>query len=208
MLNLLRTEGVEGYTLNSHGYRAPEFSTVDWTQSLAIFGCSFTFGEGLTDDADTIAAHLEHALGRPVINLGIPGASPMLMWALTTQLVDSGIRPRDCAYIWPSPNRVALFKGKDRHACWGPWTNDLQCNLGPWTWPNHGEEYFKLAKAAVGQAWHDVPTSHWTWNEHSFAHCGKFTGGLLKQEDFAQDKKHPGPKSTAKWAKILADVHL
>jgi hypothetical protein len=68
-----RTHPVK-YTLNSLGYRTKEFEDIDWKESIVIFGCSYIFGTGVTDE-HTIPYFLEQLSGRPVINMGLPGSS-------------------------------------------------------------------------------------------------------------------------------------
>jgi hypothetical protein len=68
-----RTHPVK-YTLNSLGYRTKEFDDIDWKESIVIFGCSYIFGTGVTDE-HTIPYFLEQLSGRPVINMGIPSSS-------------------------------------------------------------------------------------------------------------------------------------
>lgn len=68
-----RTHEVK-YTLNSLGYRTKEFDDIDWKESIVIFGCSFVFGIGVTDN-HTVSYFLEQLSGRPVINMGIGGSS-------------------------------------------------------------------------------------------------------------------------------------
>jgi hypothetical protein len=62
------------YTLNSLGYRTREFDQIDWKESIVMFGCSYVFGTGVTDE-HTIPYFLEQLCGRPVINMGIGGSS-------------------------------------------------------------------------------------------------------------------------------------
>lgn len=192
------------YTLNSHGYRAAEFNTVDWANSILMFGCSFTFGVGV-DDADTLPARFASLVDSPVVNMGIGGASAMHMWALTTQLVDQNITPKACIYIWPGPNRVAVFEEGNHHRCWGPWTTPEKGNLGPWYWEHHGEAYFNLAKVSVMQQWpKSVRQYHWTWNDYTYKIGGTFTGPLLETVDYARDLIHPGIDSAKAWAQIIS----
>ena len=62
------------YTRNSEGYRCAEFSSINWSNSIAVFGCSEVFGVSVPED-QTLPHHLSLLFGRPCINLGIPGAS-------------------------------------------------------------------------------------------------------------------------------------
>jgi hypothetical protein len=73
------------YTVNSQHYRCPEWSDIDWSNSILMLGCSMVFGLGLDDD-QTVTASLSRKLGMPVINLGVPGSSAMFQWINTTKL--------------------------------------------------------------------------------------------------------------------------
>ena len=68
-----------GYTVNTHGYRCPEFSPLpSGGKNIVILGCSHTFGEGL-DIEDVWASKLEKLFNKKNLrfwNLGQPGASP------------------------------------------------------------------------------------------------------------------------------------
>ena len=93
-----RTHPVK-YTLNSLGYRTKEFDDIDWKESIVIFGCSYIFGTGVTDE-HTIPHFLEQLSGRPVINMGIPGSS--IQTALHNSIILS-----DSEY--PTPKVVVIF---------------------------------------------------------------------------------------------------
>lgn len=66
------------YTVNSQGYRCPEFDAIDWENSIIFFGCSHVFGIGLLDH-ETVANQLSLILNCPVINLGTPNLYKYLL---------------------------------------------------------------------------------------------------------------------------------
>ena len=107
------------YTINSDGYRAPEWDNIDWKNSVVLFGDSCTYGVGISDE-DTISSQLEKLLGRPVINLGVGGGSNMLMIHNATHLLEHFGIPYAVANIWSTPNRFRFF------------TEDSCYNAGPW----------------------------------------------------------------------------
>jgi hypothetical protein len=116
------------YTLNSEGYRAPEFHTVDWDNSVVIFGCSCVFGVGL-DDSDTISTQLEKLINVPVINMGAGGSS--IDFTYYNQLILSGMVPKPKAIIniWTSVVRTSYFT-KKTPILMGPWLqNRLHAKL-------------------------------------------------------------------------------
>ena len=116
-----RTKTVE-YTINSSGYRAPEFNQVDWKNSIVMFGCSATFGEGV-DDSDTIPAQLSKIIGRPVINMGAGGTSQL--WSLHNSIILKEYYPKPFAVIhfWTSPYRTTTYTDYSVENQ-GPWTNN------------------------------------------------------------------------------------
>jgi hypothetical protein len=96
------------YTLNRHGYRAPEWETIDWKNSVVLFGDSCTYGIGVSDE-ETIGFQLAQLLDRPVINLGIGGGSNTLMIHNATHLLEYFPTPYAVANIWSTANRLRFF---------------------------------------------------------------------------------------------------
>ena len=104
-----RTHPVK-YTLNSSGYRTREFDDIDWKESIVIFGCSHTFGTGVTDE-HTIPYFLEQLSGRPVINMGIGGSSIQTSLHNSIILVDSEYpTPKAVVYIWTALSRFQIYE--------------------------------------------------------------------------------------------------
>lgn len=96
------------YTVNSEGYRTDEFDHIDWKNSIVMFGCSHVFGTG-NDDADTIPNLLEHYCGIPVINMGINGASNMMMLHNSLMLSRKYPTPKKIIYMWTSLIRNSIY---------------------------------------------------------------------------------------------------
>ena len=114
-----RTHEVK-YTLNSLGYRTREFNDIDWKESIVMFGCSYVFGIGVTDE-HTIPYFLEQLSGRPVINMGIGGGS------IQTSLHNSIIL-NDSKY--PTPKAVVhILTDLDRYQLYG---NNFVFHYGQW----------------------------------------------------------------------------
>ena len=65
------------HTLNSHGYRCPEWDPLpDGKKNVVFLGCSHTFGQALDDDQHWVAQVSKHNTDRlRYWNLGVPGAS-------------------------------------------------------------------------------------------------------------------------------------
>lgn len=96
------------YTLNTEGYRAPEFDTVDWENSVVMFGCSQCFGIGV-DDADTVSSQLSELIGKPVINLGVSGASMMFAFHNSIILKNICAKPLAVVQMWSHHDRTAYY---------------------------------------------------------------------------------------------------
>lgn len=111
----------QGYTVNSHGYRAPEFSTVDWNDSYIIQGCSAVFGLGIPNDLQTVSACLSEMLNYSVINLGVAGASIQLQYLNAIEILEQGFRPKGVFVVWPNADRYPLIR------------NGIITNVGPWS---------------------------------------------------------------------------
>ena len=104
-----RTHEVK-YTANSLGYRTREFDDIDWKESIVVFGCSYIFGIGVTDE-HTIPYFLEQLCGRPVINMGIGGSSIQTALHNSIILNDSEYPiPKAVIYLFTNLERFQLYK--------------------------------------------------------------------------------------------------
>ena len=116
------------YKLNSFGYRAPEFDTIKWSESIVLFGCSCTFGIGVDED-ETISHYLNQELGRPVINMGWPGGSNMNMLMNSLVLSQLNQIPYAIVFLWSTTDRIPLFTDRQVYNV-GPWdSNENQKNV-------------------------------------------------------------------------------
>ena len=120
MINISHMRHSE-YCTNTHGYRAPEFDTVDWNNSYIIQGCSAVYGLGLQNDSETVSANLSAMLGCPVVNLGIAGSGIQVQYMNAIELLEQGYRPKGVFIIWPNPDRYPLLN------------NGVLNNIGPWS---------------------------------------------------------------------------
>jgi hypothetical protein len=120
------------YTLNSFGYRTKPFDTINWEESIVIFGCSTVFGIGVTDE-HTIPYFLEQISGRPVVNMGIPGSSNQLITHNNVILSDSKYPiPKVVINSWTGLTRYVLYE-KEFVKCMGSWSKDIDNNYKPST---------------------------------------------------------------------------
>ena len=98
------------YTLNSLGYRTKQFDNIDWENSIVMFGCSFVHGVGVTDE-HTIPYFLEQLSGRPVINMGIGGASIQTTFHNSIILNDSKYpTPKVIVNVLPALSRYLKYE--------------------------------------------------------------------------------------------------
>jgi len=117
------------YTLNSKGYRCPEFNDVDWKNSIVIFGCSQTYGVGV-DDTETYSHFLSKKLDIPVVNLGMGGTS---IWYHVYNLKKiAPLGPKHTILQIPDPSRFTIF-GCDKKTD----------NIGIWSELLH-KHFFKI----------------------------------------------------------------
>jgi hypothetical protein len=185
------------YKLNSQGYRCPEWTDIDWTQSHLLFGCSVVQGIGL-EDADTLDQELAKLLKEPVINLGVGGGSLQFILANTYKLIDAGVQPKSVILVYPEPSRVALFL-KDRVQHIGTW--DHESWYRTWLKDNNAEYYGYLASRSVETAWANIGIAVVS------VHQPDVPGpeDLPKYIDVAKDGQHPGPKTIKLWAEHIAN---
>jgi len=223
---------VINYTLNSRGFRTPEFSEVKWNHALVLFGCSVAFGEGL-DDAACLAGQLAQMVDRPVINMGISGAGSRVIAANQLKLYHMGVKPWRVVTIWPTADRLTEFCPEPDAAvvCHGSWifTKDPK---ETWTGDprsRSSQDYHVLAQLSrwrdiyqlvnqdnlqrnqelildhhtVQALWGDR-NRHWAWAPET---AELLNVGLLDWwniQDLARDLKHPGAESQKDWAQRIA----
>ena len=94
------------FEFNSNGFRAPEFDTIDWANSVVVFGDSFTAGDGnaIEDIATTL---LQDMLEMPVINLGSSGTGIDLACWNSLLLHETYPHPRAVVQLWSNIDRYA-----------------------------------------------------------------------------------------------------
>jgi hypothetical protein len=96
------------YTLNSQGYRCPEWELCDWNNSIVLMGGSDIFGLGVKD-SQTVGHQITVLSNINTINLGVNACSPMFLWANTLRLASYKIKPKAVVYLWPEPTRMTVF---------------------------------------------------------------------------------------------------
>ena len=94
------------YTLNSFGYRCPEWSSMpDGKKNVVILGCSHTFGQGLNDDEHWVHFLSQHNTKRcRYWNLAQPGSSADKV-VRTLHGCEKVIHPSIIIVCWPAWSR-------------------------------------------------------------------------------------------------------
>jgi hypothetical protein len=191
------------YTLNSQGYRAPEFDSINWSSSILCFGCSMTFGIGV-DDSETWPHYLEQIVGIPCINLSVAGGSIQLNWANSVKLQTQSVRPRAVVYYWPNVNRSCEFiEGGQRVINWGPWSQPVSDLTVPGAsssaWVLNPLYAATMAQLMISSLQWGCPCINLTWGRDL-----ALVRHYLNVLDSARDLVHPGPFSHQRMAQLIA----
>ena len=96
------------FEFNSNGFRAPEFDTIDWANSVVVFGDSFVSGDGNPIE-DIATSLLQDMLKMPVINLGASGTGIDLACWNSLLLHETYPHPRAVVQLWSNIDRYAEF---------------------------------------------------------------------------------------------------
>jgi lysophospholipase L1-like esterase len=190
------------YTVNKHQYRTDEFDTIDWANSIVLLGCSQTYGVGVTDE-DTIGSNLSKLLNKPVINLGIPGASNNLILNNSAILSSKYPTPLIVIHIYSEVYRTTEYQ-KRQIVNHGSWTMDKDL-MKSWSEEITNSQVQTLMASKI---------SNEIWNHKTkFLEFSSFTDShlLLKCKnlfnpfkDYARDNMHFGRKTTKKFAELIA----
>jgi hypothetical protein len=211
-MQLLKSHGSFGpghcnYGVNSQGYRCPEFDTINWQDSILLFGCSHVFGIGLEDE-ETAAHQLSLILNIPVINLGMGASSYTYQWINSTILRKHGVSPKAVVYIWPEEARQTVFVSDNciettPIGWWSVGDKPDYTNLGVnlVLHPFQSIHMSKYIRDNMDVLW-DCPVLHYTSYLTSHYYIGiPSIGSAL---DFARDGKHRGPISNRMWAENMS----
>jgi hypothetical protein len=99
------------YTWNSNGYRAPEWTEVDWPNTWIVMGCSHVVGIGVAEQ-HTLSSHLSVLLGKPCINLGMGGSGVDVIMYNSLRLIDNAIKPAGVVVVAPQLARMTYWTSK------------------------------------------------------------------------------------------------
>lgn len=192
------------YTVNSLGYRAPEFTTIDWSNSFIIQGCSQVFGESTLDDTLLVNYHLSDLLGAPVINLGVSGSGMEVQYVNSLEMLEQGIKPKGVFIVYPNMDRYSLFAdGKREHI--GPWSEDKKLM---WMLNNNSRTHNINLMRGYRLLWSlaDIPLVELSHHKENKEFCKD----IIEWDDFldrAPDGDHWGPITAKRIAEILYQMY-
>ena len=184
------------YVFNEWGFRTKTFDSIDWKNSVVVFGCSNVFGHGLAEE-DTVAAQLEKKLNIPVINLGINGSAVDLNAINSLILHENYPKPKAVVHLWTQLNRYTDFNSFETNTAvhYNPNTKiyDVKFN-----WAERSKFYI-LADRVLWK--NQLPYYEASWFEYSAEICNI---EFLKTFDQARDLLHPGSISACAAAEKIA----
>jgi hypothetical protein len=104
--DLPKFNSVEGYKINSHGYRCPKFRPLpDGGKNVVVLGCSHTFGEGLEDEETWVSQVAKQS--NKILrwwNLAMPGGNADQMIRILYG-TEKFLFPRIVIACWPAWSR-------------------------------------------------------------------------------------------------------
>jgi len=193
------------YTINSQNYRCAEWDQIDWANSVAIYGCSLVFGDGL-DDRDTVSSQLSKMINRPVINLGAGGSSAQWLVANQTQVLTHYAEPWATVCLWPDAGRSSTYWEVATPNKWGSW-NIKQNNWSDlWNRGRNPGTQFYLNRQ-VSRLMHKNKWIEATYSEPiaDLINCKLFTLDDVRAGEPARDLAHPGRATAQICAKWIAE---
>ena len=196
-----RTNPIE-YKLNKHGYRTFEFDTIDWANSIVIFGCSNVFGVGVGEE-DTLSSQLSKLINIPVINMG-EGASSM-EYSLYNSIILNEHYPTPVAviHIWSSMYRTTHYE-RNTVTHTGSWSPKSIEMLGPFGSDDqtHGIVHGRMCQMISKQLW-SQKTKYYASSFFDDA-CKRLNLPLVEHKiDQARDCSHPGRLTLGKLAQQI-----
>lgn len=194
------------YDLNSSDYRTLEWKDIDWENSIAIFGCSHVFGEGLPVD-ETFCHQLQELSGRQVVNLGVTGSSTFFSWHNNIILHENFPTPYAVVNVWTDWHRLAYY-GDNFLKRIGPWSGtiwdeyDQDAKKLYYLWNNEAlnpKYHFHFISTAARLIWQNKTK----YLHYSFVDdvCDFLNIERIEKLDQARDKIHYGYETN----KILAN---
>lgn len=107
------------YDYNTDGFRAKEFSQVDWKNTSVIVGCSYIFGQGVENE-NTVSEILNREYGVPFVNGGVFGASNRVINDNALVFMKK-YNPKKVIILWSHENRSTWMyewdKNRNKFSC-------------------------------------------------------------------------------------------
>ena len=177
------------YTLNLQGYRTQEFDTIDWSNSVVMFGCSQMFGVGV-DDKDTLASQLSKLINKPVINMGVIGSSMMFAFHNSIILKEICSKPLAVINMWTNCDRAVFYGDTIQHCgVWNyeslPYTKVWMDNL------NHSNTHAYFISTASKHLWENTKYYEFTLFDETAKVTNCDLPGFIDC-DYARDLSHQG----------------
>jgi hypothetical protein len=192
------------YSANSQCYRAPEWTDIDWGESVVILGCSYVYGIGLAED-ETISSQLQNILKRPVVNLGVPSSGPTFAMHNSILLNKNFTTPWAVVSLWSDWYRIHEFVNEN-HINHYTATSDHTAGSFPCMWGNsivNPEMHSYFSIIATREIW----KSKTRYKSYSFWEPIEDTTKAIRQKlnDYARDMGHPGSESAVLAATMIAE---
>jgi len=190
------------YKLNKHGYRTHEFDSIDWANSIVVFGCSNVFGVGVHEE-DTLSNQLSVLTNTPVVNMGIGASS--IEYSLYNSIIlnEHYPTPKAVIQVYSAIDRTTYYNKKNvkHHGSWDMKPNDYMDLYS--TDPTHARVHAIMAQMISKQLWADKTKYY----ETSFFNDILNTLNLVSPTwyDVARDLKHPGRETLYKLAQQIKD---
>lgn len=192
------------YNYNHMGYRSEYQYPTPEDFGYAI-GCSNVFGSSLhiEDRYDSI---ITKKIGRPIINIGLPGASYNYVKEQVFYILSSNFKlPKFMIIEWPPITRYTFFGDKGPiiiNAHLSKHNNDYRLFeeiVSFDTKNNIFESEYMIARKSVKNILHKFNIQYFEWTLLS----GQVLDDdikLIEYEDYARDGIHPGPKTNKRIA--------
>jgi hypothetical protein len=117
------------YKINSLGYRMNEFDEIDWSNYMAVFGCSHTFGTGMPLD-DLFSTKISKDLKLDIVNASIPGGSNNSILINLCKLLHNKSLPKFIICNWTFLTRWSYIQN-DTICRYGIGKKDIGCDYSP-----------------------------------------------------------------------------
>lgn len=191
------------YTINSLGFRAPEFDVIDWSDSLVIFGCSHVFGIGL-DDSQTISSQLSRIIKKPVINLGVAGSSMQISYINLLTLLEKYPKPLGIINCWTDYTRILTTNRQGEIENSGPWSRSEFYRA--WSVVDSNPlTYAKMVQATADRLCKNL--NIWHCQVSYFDQTAEaLSVPLIEKVDLARDLSHSGPETHKRAAESIANL--